>query len=210
VAPVEPRRILVVCAVAQECEALRLPSQIERLICGIGPVEAGMALARRLATERYDRILNIGVAGGFAPHVDVGSCVIVTDEYYADLGREDGGVLRLPDDELLLTHIALDSAFMHEPMECGATLGPAVTSATVTTSDERANVLRSRFAGVVSESMEGYALARAAAKAGVPLMQLRGISNRVGERSNSGWDLEAGLQAAARLTREVLESLRIA
>jgi futalosine hydrolase len=210
VAPVEPRRILVVCAVARECEALCLPSQIERLICGIGPVEAGIALARRLATERYDRILNIGVAGGFAPRVDVGSCVIVTDEYYLDLGREDGDELKLPDGAQPITHVALDSAFMHEPMEYGATLGPAVTSAMVTTSDERAAALRSRFVGVVSESMEGYALARAAAEAGVPLMQLRGISNRVGERSNSGWNLEAGLQAAARLTREVFESLRIA
>ncbi len=200
------RRILVVCAVVQELQALELPAHIETFVCGVGPIESAIALAAHLAKNSYDLVLNVGIAGGFAPHVDVGSQVIVTAEHYVELGREDGVELVLPEHATICARLQLERPQLTRLDESAIVLGPAITSATITTSHARAASLRLRFPGVVSESMEGFALARAAAQAKIAFMQLRGISNRVGDRASAGWDLQTGFAAAAALAREVIHA----
>jgi nucleoside phosphorylase len=51
--------------------------------------------------------------------------------------------------------------------------------------------------------MEGFAVLRAAERAGVPAIELRGISNRCGNRETSGWDFAAGATGL----RRVLDAL---
>jgi futalosine hydrolase len=46
--------------------------------------------------------------------------------------------------------------------------------------------------------MEGFAVLRAAAAAGVAAVELRGISNIVGDRARGQWDFRAGSAAAVR------------
>jgi nucleoside phosphorylase len=60
----------------------------------------------------------------------------------------------------------------------------------VTATDETASRLAGRGAQV--ESMEGFAVLRAAERAGVRAIEVRGISNRCGARELSGWDFAAG------------------
>ena len=43
--------------------------------------------------------------------------------------------------------------------------------------------------------MEGFAVLRAASIAGVPAIQLRGISNIAGPPERAGWDFAAGSRA---------------
>ncbi len=197
-------RILLVCAVEQELAAIAAP-QLASLICGVGPVQAGIVLAAHLASNAYDLIINSGIAGGFAPAAPIGSGVVVTAEHYVELGREDGVPLQLPPPAQLQSRCALPVFAQLGSIQ--ALRGPALTSATVTTSETRASELRQRYPGVLCESMEGFALASAAAMAQTPFIELRGISNRVGDRANSGWDLAAGLASTAQLTRAVLQAL---
>jgi len=67
-----------------------------------------------------------------------------------------------------------------------------VTVARVTSSEETATRL-ARDLDAQVESMEGFAALRAAQRAGVPAIELRGISNRCGLRSASNWDFAAGV-----------------
>jgi futalosine hydrolase len=53
--------------------------------------------------------------------------------------------------------------------------------------------------------MEGFAVLRAAERAGVPAIELRGISNRVGARERSGWDFEAGIGGLRRITTALFD-----
>ena len=200
-------KMLIICAVAQELLALNLPAHIESFICGVGPVEAGISLAAHLAVHSYDLVINVGIAGGFAPHIDVGARVIVTDEYYVELGREDGVELLLPENARVTNHVSLHHEMHAQLQQCNAIFGPGLTSASITTSNARACALRLRFPGILCESMEGFAVARAAERAGVALLELRGISNRVGDRSSGGWDLQAGFDAANALTHEVIRAV---
>ena len=53
--------------------------------------------------------------------------------------------------------------------------------------------------------MEGFAALRAAERLRVPAIEVRGISNRCGERESSGWDLDAGIRGLQRIARALFE-----
>jgi futalosine hydrolase len=80
-----------------------------------------------------------------------------------------------------------------------------ITVSRVTASDETA--ARLARLGAQIESMEGFAVLRAAERAGVPAIEVRGISNRVGSRDRSGWDFDAGLAGLARVMHALFVSI---
>ena len=55
--------------------------------------------------------------------------------------------------------------------------------------------------------MEGFSVLRACELAGVPALEVRGVSNRVGDRAASGWDFAAGSRAAVEALEAVLDRL---
>jgi futalosine hydrolase len=190
--------ILVVCAVAGELQGFARDG-VTVLETGVGPVEAALATARALATGTYRALVNAGIGGGFRGRAAVGDIVIVETEQYVELGREDGEPLILPGGRTLATGASSSAAFLAAARERipASAFGSGITSATITTSDARAVALDARYAPSV-ESMEGFAVLHAAAAAGVPAIEVRGISNLVGDRATSGWDFRSGSAAALR------------
>lgn len=185
--------ILVVCATEMERARLPVREGVEFLVSGIGPVEAALATAAALSRERYELAINAGIAGGFPGRGDVGDAFAVAEEFYADLELEGGAELgfTLPDR-------AESSASTLEPFRAGklpARIGRGITTATITASDGRAELLALRFECDL-EAMEGFAVLRAATLAGVPALELRGISNIVGDRAKNRWDFNRGADAA--------------
>jgi futalosine hydrolase len=196
---------LIVCAVAAELAALRPREGIEVVAVGVGPVEAAAGTARALAMRRYRAAINAGIAGGFRA---VGDAVAVAVEYYVELGLEDGTAFPLPDGITLLRRAESDPDLLRACRDprVGVRVGAGISSATVTTTDARAAELAARF-GADVESMEGFAFLRAAAAAAVPAVELRGVSNLVGDRATNGWDFRAGAQAAVATTDALLDVL---
>ncbi len=90
----------------------------------------------------------------------------------------------------------------------GATAGPVLTVSTVTGTAERAADLLAAHPGALAEAMEGFGVAEAAARAGLPVMELRAVSNAVGPRDRDAWrigDALAALTDAFGKTAPVLE-----
>jgi futalosine hydrolase len=137
----------------------------ETFVCGIGPVEAAASVARLLATREVDAVLHVGIAGSreLAPL----SVVLGAESVYSDLGAAIPVVDRLEPDPALFDRVraALPDAIV-------ASIG---TSATVGTT--RAEV----------EAMEGFGVLRACALAGVPAVELRVVSNAIGEEDRGKW-----------------------
>jgi futalosine hydrolase len=200
--------ILVVCAVAQELAALAPREDVEVLATGVGPVEAALRTAQALASKRYDAVINAGIAGGFRDRCTVGDAVVCSREDYAELGLEDGTAFPLPGGLELVRHAESDPGLLR-PFLAGlipVIVGRGVTSAIVTSTTARALVLAHRFRADV-ESMEGFAVLRAAQLAGVPAIEIRGVSNLVGERATNEWDFRAGAAAAVATTDALLDVL---
>jgi futalosine hydrolase len=56
------------------------------------------------------------------------------------------------------------------------------------------------------EAMEGFAVLRAAERAGVPAVEVRAISNALGEPDRSRWDLDGALTALERALPTLLDA----
>lgn len=204
----DERRILIVCAVAAELAALRRGPLVDVVAVGVGPVEAALGTSRALWARPYRAVINTGIAGGFRPRVAVGDAVAVGREHYVELGLEDGTAFPLPGGLSLVRSVESDAVLLRACAQArtAVRIGTGITCATVTSTDARAAVLDQRF-GADVESMEGFAVLRAAQLAGVPALELRGVSNLVGDRGTNGWDFRAGAHAAVATTEALLDVL---
>ena len=161
----------------------------EGLACGIGPVEAAAATARRLRGAKPDAVLHVGVAGG--RRLIPGSLVIGTEAVYVDLAAEIPVVGRVEADRELLS--ALQGLFPD------AVSLPIATSAAVS----GANATH----GLRVEGMEGFGVLRACALVGVPAVEVRAISNDLGEGDRERWRIHRGLEVLGETLPSMLETL---
>lgn len=161
------------------------------LVCGVGPVEAAAATARALALSTPAAILHVGIAGGrgLAP----GTLVLGSEAVYCDLGAAIPLVTRVAPDADLLG--AARSALP------AARLLPIGTSAAVSTPRDTVSQ------AVSVEAMEGFAVLRAAALAGVPALEVRAVSNELGEQDRSRWHVAEALAALDAALRGLLPAL---
>jgi futalosine hydrolase len=198
--------ILVVCALPQELRDFHAPPGVRVVPVGVGPVEAAIGTARLLAREEFACVVNAGIAGAFRSRARVGDAVLVGCERLADLGLEGGATLALPGGAQLVDRVEADDALLRRCAAIGLPQAQGVSVAQVTATDATASRLQTRYAADV-ESMEGFSVLRAAADAGIPAVEVRGISNYVGDRARSEWDFAAGARAAARALAAIVSLL---
>ncbi|MFD9909829.1 futalosine hydrolase [Streptomyces sp. NPDC059063] len=177
--------------------------RIDVLAAGVGPAAAAAATAAALAAaaadgDPYDLVVSAGIGGGFQPAAPVGSLVVADAITAADLGAET------PDGFVPVTGLGFgrDS---HEPpaslvralaAATGAATGTVLTVSTVTGSAERTAELSGRHPRALAEAMEGFGVAEAAAAVGgLPVLEVRAVSNAVGPRDRDAWRIGAALAA---------------
>jgi futalosine hydrolase len=164
---------------------------------GIGPVEAASALAAALARREYRLVVNAGLAGAFGGAAHIGDGVVVIEDVM-ELDLETGAPIALPPGETIVAKANSEPGLAAQLHAKGFALLRGVTVARVTSSEETAKRL-ARDLDAQVESMEGFAALRAAQRAGVPAIELRGISNRCGARAASNWNFAAGLAGLRRI-----------
>ncbi|WP_036643801.1 futalosine hydrolase, partial [Paenibacillus sp. oral taxon 786] len=86
--------------------------------------------------------------------------------------------------------------------------GPILTLSTVTGTAETARRLAQRYPGAGAEAMEGFGVAEAARQFGVPVLELRAISNAVGPRQRELWKIGDALQALEQACAKLPEVLQ--
>jgi futalosine hydrolase len=195
--------ILVTCALPQELLGYIAPPGVEIAACGVGPVEAACDTARRLASGRYSLAINVGIGGVFRGCGSVGDAFVIVEERMADLGREGDEPLTLPGGYSLVDRVRANDGAVARCTGLDARFGVGVTVAQVTATRATAERLRARY-GADVETMEGFPFLRAAELAGVPALELRGISNIVDEHAAREWDFRAGARAAVAILEAAL------
>ncbi|MYS90292.1 MULTISPECIES: futalosine hydrolase [Streptomyces] len=175
---------------------------IQVISAGVGPALAAASTASALTAAAldgtpYDLVVSAGIGGGFQPGASVGSLVVAEEIVAADLGAEtDDGFLSV-------TELGFGTVRHHPPEDLvrlvadalGARTGAVLTVSTVTGTAERAAVLRERHPTALAEAMEGFGVAEAAAAHGVPVLEVRAISNAVGPRDRAAWRIPDALAA---------------
>ena len=153
-----------------ELEAAKLKAlrpDLDIRICGIGAVETATAVAQILRTERKSLLL-CGIAGAYDRNLKKGDVVAVTEERFAYLSTGY--------DRSYLASIVVEDL-------------PMVRSNTVSHCSQEAN-------GAEIENMEGATLFALAEALGFRAVEIRAISNYVGEEF-SHWMVYDALNALA-------------
>lgn len=193
--------ILVTCAVGKELAFFHSHPHVEMLVTGVGPVEAAACVSRALAQSTYDLVISAGIAGAFEGAAELGEGVVVTDESL-ELDLETGVAISLPDGASVVNRASSDLTLVDRLVELGFRAVRGITVPRVTATD--ASAARLAAFGVGVETMEGFAVLRAAEIAGVAAIEVRGISNIVCDRKNSRWDFAAGAQGVEKILTALL------
>ncbi|MDQ1046551.1 futalosine hydrolase [Streptomyces sp. V4I2] len=178
------------------------PGGYDLLAAGVGPALAAASTAAALTAAAlegapYDLVVSAGIAGGFPPEAPLGSLVVADEITAADLGAETADGF-LPVTELgfgTVTHRPPQSLVRAVVSATGARPGTVLTVSTVTGTAARAAALRARHPRALAEAMEGFGVAEAAAAHGVPVLELRAVSNPVGPRDRAAWRIGDALSA---------------
>lgn len=197
-------QILLIAATEHEISLPVEPgSGIDLLITGVGVPATIYHLQKRLHQLDYDMVIQAGIGGSFGGAIKPGEVALVSQDCFADLGTEEKGIFQpvytyglsdanefpFEDGWLVNRSIVLNDNSLKKTK--------AVTVNTISDSPIQKERLESLY-GPAIESMEGAALHYVCLQEQIPFVQMRSISNYVGERDRSKW-----------LMHEAIENLNI-
>jgi futalosine hydrolase len=188
------------------------PHPIFTLITGVGSLPTTWSLMRQIDRERPDLIIQAGIAGCFTGRPP-GEVLAIRDETLADLGVWEDHQFKTPFDWQLadpdqppFTAGRLVNPYPTLLTLTGLETVSAITVNEISTSPERIGWYRTRTAAVV-ESMEGGALHYVGLRERIPFLQLRSVSNEIGVRNKSKWNIPLAIQRLNEQLIQLLHSL---
>lgn len=174
---------------------------VEVMITGVGMMHTTYRLTSRLRQHRPDLMLQAGIGGSFYPSLSPGQVVLVDQEIVGDLGVEEDRVFKdiaemgfLADNEPPYTNKWLVNAQAAQWGHPGLPVVKGLTINEISTRPERITLLQQKYAASV-ESMEGAAFHYVALQERISFLQVRAISNFVGERDKSKWRIKEAVAA---------------
>jgi futalosine hydrolase len=199
-------QILVIAATAQEIEPFTtVNSQADVLITGVGVPSTMYHLQKRIHQMDYDCIIQAGIAGSFIKDIELGKTVLVQQDCFGDLGIEEYGnynsIFNTPfadKDEFPFNDgwlVNLNEALLKTNL-------PKIKAVTVNKVSDSA-LQKQQFISSFNadiESMEGAALHYVCLQEQISFLQIRSISNHVGERDKTKWKMK---EAIENLNREL-------
>ena len=180
---------------------------IDVLITGIGLTATTYHLTKHFIIKKPDFVVQAGVAGCFEKKLPLGSVVFIKQDAIADEGVVELKKLRT----LFDLHLVPKNQF---PYKKGWLINPGnelvkksklktvkgISINQVTTSKQLIQFYKDKFAPV-TESMEGAALHYVCLMEKIPFLQIRSISNYIGERNKKKWNMN---ESVANLNNELI------
>ena len=168
------------------------------LVTGVGAPATIYHLTKRLHLMDYDLVIQAGIAGTFDHSMELGSVVSVKSDTFADSGiRTSKGFSTIFEEGLAdPEHHPYKNGWLVNENPLLEKLGfPVVNGITVNTITEDAEINKLVYAkfNAEVETMEGACLHYVCLNAEVPFLQIRTISNYIGERDKSNWRMDLAI-----------------
>jgi futalosine hydrolase len=199
-------QILLIAATEQEIQQPNGPCgqvvdqpNIDVLVTGVGSPAALYHLQKRLQQIDYDMVVQAGIAGSFTNGPALEETVIVQQDTFADLGiteKENFSTIfdvKLSDkNEFPFT----DGWLLNKSEWLHSLLLKKVNAITVNTvsDDKSLKLQREKTFQPGIETMEGAALHYICLQENIPFLQIRTVSNLVGERDKTKWKLKESIE----------------
>lgn len=171
-------------------------------------------LTSSLCSDDYDLVINPGIAGGFGENINPTALLTVKKDCFADVGVFESGVFNdlfdmnllgkndSPFDDGWLSDNQGDFSFLTEKLQ----VVKAVTVNIVSSQKEQIERLRKKYNPDI-ESMEGAAFFYVCSLRKVNCLQIRSVSNKVGERDKSKWNITESLNALGEGIKKMIYEL---
>ena len=195
------KNILVVAATAKEIKPfIQLTrtgdiNNTDILISGIGLTASTYHLAKQVALKKYDLVIQAGVGGCFDLRIPLGAVVAVKQDAIADQSVVELERLKtlfdlnlVPQDQYPYKKGWLINPNKEVLKKAKLKIVKGISVNQISTSKQMIKFYREVF-DPVTESMEGAALHYVCLMEKVPFVQIRSISNYIGERNKQKWDM---------------------
>lgn len=175
---------------------------------GVGLLANAVSLLKLAYEEKPDLVIQVGIAGCFDKSVELGKVFVVKEEALGDHGVEEDGKwkdifdLKLekpgypPFEKKRLPNQFLEKYNLLKLPEVSA-----VTISEISTRNERIQQILKKYEPVL-ESMEGAALHYVCREMNIPFLQIRAVSNYIGERDKEKWQMK---EAISNLNQTILK-----
>lgn len=170
--------------------------EFEILITGIGLMASTYQLTNFIKTKSPAYLVQAGIGGSFNINFQPGSTFIIRDEVMGDMGVEENNSFKDLFDMGLIqpgatpyTNDRLLNPYIADWKQAGLPIARGITLSEITTNKKRIELLREKYNCDI-ESMEGAALHYVCLQQSIPFVQIRSVSNFVGERDKSRWKLK--------------------
>lgn len=182
---------------------------IDVLITGIGLTASTYSLTRQLHIKRPDLIVQAGVGGCFDTNYPLGAVVAIKQETIADQSVIELDKLKTMFDLKLVPQNQypfakgwlVNKTEVLKKVKLKKVIG--VSTNEITTSRQKVKFYKDTFNPVI-ESMEGAALHYVCLMEKIPFLQLRSISNYIGERNKKNWNMK---ESIINLNKELISLL---
>ena len=199
------KKILLVAATAKEIhpfiELTRTGSfnNVDILVSGIGLTASTYHLTKQLALKKYDWVIQAGVAGSFDLKISPGAVVAVKQDTIADQSVVELQKLKtifdlklVPQDQYPYKKGWLINPNTEILKKTRIKVVKGISVNQISTSKQMIKFYRDEF-DPATESMEGAALHYVCLMENIPFLQIRSISNYIGERNKKKWDMNESI-----------------
>jgi futalosine hydrolase len=167
---------------------------------GIGMLASGVKLTQLATTHKPNLIIQMGIAGSYSKKEPLGKVMIIASESVADLGVRENDTFKdlfetglQKENEAPFKKRKLTNPTIRSLNVLKSDLVAGVTINEITTSAKRIKEIIAAHTPVL-ESMEGAALHYVGGLTKTPFIQIRAISNYVGERNKAKWKLKESIE----------------
>ena len=172
--------VLIVAATKSEVTSDKI-SNLPILITGVGMLNTAINLTKELNNNDYDLVINMGVAGCFSDEIKIGDVVEVVEDYFSEIGFEDGDSFSEFSDFEIKTKYKVEEKTRLRKVK-------GITVNTVHGNENSIHNIVERLHPDI-ESMEGSAVFKVCEEMKIPCIQIRSISNKVEKRNKESWNL---------------------
>lgn len=186
--------------------------QAEILITGLGVPATLYQLQKKLQQHTTSIVIQAGIAGAFTKDFQLGDTVLVKQDTFADIGMEEKNSFT----SVFNAGLADENQF---PFSKGWLINqsdifsrshlPSVKAITLNKVSD--SLLQKQQAvdnfAPQTESMEGAALHYVCLQEGIAFIQIRSISNLVGERDKSKWKVKEAIISLNKELTELIEKM---
>ena len=206
-------QILIVSATLMEIAPLQQQKPaLQYLVTGVGAPACMYTLQEKLHQNSYDLVIQAGIGGCFDSTIPLSTVYGIEKDVFADAGIFENGALKTlfeagladpnqsPFSDGWLVNKSTILSTIHMP------LAGAITVNRVSENEETNLLYKAKYQPMI-ESMEGAAFHYVCIQQKIPFLQIRSLSNYVGERDKTKWKMQASIQSLNESLVQIVDSL---